>query len=372
MKDYCYRGEPIMDRLDRVPRSEIKWLWPGRVPLGKLTLIAGDPGLGKSFVTLDMIARTTVGAEWPDGAPCVIRRRCDDAPSHDDPKDGTMGSRTEPVGADCVLLSAEDDPADTIRPRLESLNADLRRVAVVHGVHFRDSGFERSALRLDRDIEAIDGALAQRPRPRLVVIDPISAYMGQTDCNSNAEVRSVLMRLGEVAAARGVAVVCVTHLNKGGAGNKAVYRAMGSLAFTAAARMVWSVMKDPDEPERRLLLPVKSNIAGDSHGLAYRLIAGKLTWDEGAVVSTADEVERTGESAPLPGEFDDAIGWLRGALAGGPAGATDLIAQARGNLISERTLKRAKRELGVVSARRTSPNGSPEWVWSLPEVERSR
>jgi hypothetical protein len=395
MPNDSYAGEPLVRRLDTIPSSQIAWLWPGRVPLGKLTLIAGDPGLGKSFVTLDMIARTTMGDPWPDGAPCVVRPRWNDEPGPDDVITGPIvrPNPDVPVGADCVLLSAEDDPGDTIRPRLEALGADLRRVTLVQGVRFRHAGNpddHGGPLRLDRDIEAIARALAGRPRPRLVVIDPISAYMGSTDCNSNTEVRSVLMRLSQLAGDHGVAVVCVTHLNKGGSGTKAVYRAMGSLAFTAAARMVWSVSKDPQDGARRLMLAVKSNIAAEAPGVAYRLNGGKLEWESGGVDITADEVERaqanpgSTEGAEddgnepggglRPSERDEAMFWLQDRLREGPVEATRLIEEARANLISEKTLKRAKRELAVESKRVQTPAGgalSPAggggvWVWQLP------
>jgi putative DNA primase/helicase len=222
-----YLGEPVISRLDQVPRSSVRWLWPGRVPLGKTTLIAGDPGLGKSFVTLDMAARASNADDWPDDAPCSVYRRGDDMPGPDDPKDGTIGPYDVPVAADTVLLSAEDDPADTLRPRLEALGADLRRIRTLNAVRFAASNREPGPVRLDRDLQALDRALDHCSRPRLVIIDPISAYLGQADGNSNHEMRRLMASLGELAARRGVAVVCVTHLSKGGAGGKAVYRAMG-------------------------------------------------------------------------------------------------------------------------------------------------
>lgn len=368
-----YVGEALVTRMDKVPRANVHWLWPQRVPLGKLTLLAGDPGLGKSFITLEMAARTSRGDGWPDGMACAVRRRHDDTPCDDDPPDGTMGPRDVPVGADTVLLSAEDDPADTLRPRLEAMNADLSRVRVLSAVDFPHSGMGPGPLRLDRDIDAIDQALERCPRPRLVVIDPISAYLGDVDGNNNAEVRRLLMGLSDLAARRGVAVVCVTHLNKGGSGGggKAVYRSMGSLAFTAAARVVWAVMKDPEEPRRRLMLPVKCNITPDTRGLAYRVEDGRLAWERGEVSLSADDVER-GEAAPVPtpGELDEAIAWLRERLEGGAVPATEVTADAAQCAIAERTLKRARRELGVVSRREAPPGVAARWVWELPPRAR--
>ncbi|MFM9959455.1 MAG: AAA family ATPase [Phycisphaerales bacterium] len=399
MRTNPYIGEPMLERLDKVPLSSVRWLWPGRIPLGKVSLIAGDPGLGKSFITLDMASRLSRADGWPDDAPCSIRRRGDDMPGPDDPKDGTIGPYDVPVPGDTILLSAEDDPADTLRPRLEALKADLKRIRVMRAVSFPGasaSGLEPGPVRLDRDIAALDMALDHGARPRLIVIDPISAYLGDADGNSNHEMRRLLMSLGDLAARRGVAIVCVTHLSKGGAGGKAVYRAMGSLAFTAAARVVWAVSKDPDEPKRRLVVCVKSNIAKEAGGLAYRIEDGRLRWEEGAVTISADELEqagargtggngqggsneaaragRTGEPGSgidtLPwgggGGLDHAVRWLHERLSEGPASASVILDEARQCLIAERTLARARNELGVVTQRETTLEGKTIWVLKLP------
>lgn len=358
-----YTGHAVIERMDKVPSSHIRWLWPGRFPLGKITLVAGDPGLGKSYVTLDLAARLSRAMEWPDGAGCVIRRRGDDMPGPDDPPDGSMGPRDEPVPGDTVLLSAEDDPSDTLRPRLEALDADLKRVRVLHAVRFPMSDRQPGPLRLDRDIAALEQALDHCARPRLVVIDPISAYLGEIDGNSNAEVRRLMMGLTDLAQRRGVALVLVTHLNKGGSGGKAVYRAMGSLAFTAAARIAWSVTKDPEEPRRRLMLAVKCNIAGEQSGLAYRLDQGRLTWEPGPVYVSADDVERSeAQAGPGAGELDEAVTWLRERLKDGPVPSLELQNDAEQCGIADRTLRRAKRELGVVSRREAAPGVPARWM----------
>jgi len=242
-----------------VKPEPIRWLWPGRVPLGKLTLIVGDPGLGKSFLTLDLAARVSAGEPWPD------------AP----------GAENTPGAV--VLLSAEDDLADTIRPRLDAAGADVERVAAL------------SISSLQRDLPDLEKAMHDAPGVRLVVIDPITAYLAGTDSHKNADVRSLLAPLAELAARHRVAVVAVSHLNKH-VGGSALYRAQGSLAFTAAARAVWLVAKD------------KADV-------------GRVAWEPDPVEANADEVLSIDPGAGHGRtDRDDAADWLREALGDDPPG----------------------------------------------------
>jgi hypothetical protein len=259
---------PRVVRACDVPVARVRWLWPDRVALGKLTLFPGDPGLGKSFVTLDMAARVTRGESWPD----------------------CPGVR-QPVGG-VVLMSAEDDPADTIRPRLEDADADLARVAIVQGVR---RGDRNATFNLRSDLPALEQAIAAMPNCRLVVIDPVSAYLGDTDSHANADVRAVLGPLSELAGRCGAAFVCVSHLNKSRDG-PAMYRATGSMAFVAAARSAWMFTRDPDDPSRRrcFMLNIKSNLSRPPPGLAYALVDKSqghpvVAWERELVHVTADE-----------------------------------------------------------------------------------
>jgi hypothetical protein len=247
----------VFVRMDEVASRPVSWLWPGRLPLGKLTLLAGDPGLGKSFFTTWLAARVS---------------RCDDFP------DGKNGLRKP---GDVLILSAEDDASDTIRPRLEMHGADLRRVQVLQSVQQGDRT-RTVSVDLDKHMPVLEQWLQEADRPRLIVVDPITAYMGETDANSNAEVRSLLGDLAMLAAAKGVAVVCVSHLNKGSPNAKTVYRTIGSLAFTAAARVVYSVTAGAHEGEERMVLVVKSNLDMKSGGMSYRPVA--LSWPAGGDV----------------------------------------------------------------------------------------
>jgi putative DNA primase/helicase len=224
-----------------IPAQELSWLWPGRIPLGKLSLFAGDPGLGKSLVTLDIAARVTSGREWPDG---------------------TANTQAGSV----IILSAEDDPGDTIRPRLEAAGADLRKAHILQAVRRSKPNGDTSLeyFSLETDLMALQDAVASMDDVRLITIDPISAYLGNTDSHVNAKVRSLLAPLAELSRSLRVAAIAVDHLSK--SNRPALYRPNGSIAFTAAARAVWLFAKSPDDLSQRLMVPGKMNLSPDQKG----------------------------------------------------------------------------------------------------------
>jgi hypothetical protein len=323
----------VLTKLSAVKPSEIRWLWPGRIPLGKLTLLAGDPGLGKSLVTLDIAARVSTGKDWPDSA------------THEKP-------------AGVVLLAAEDDLADTVRPRLDKAAGDAERVSVLTAV--RTAAATRP-FNLAADLDHLQGALTANPETRLVVIDPITAYLGDAEAQSNAEIRALLAPLAALAADLQVAIVAVTHLRK--SGGKAIYRAMGSLAFTAAARAVWGVAKDPNQDTRQLLVPVKMNIGPQPTGLAYSIAPGPvIAWDATAVDFNAERL--LGEAGPLDSALDEAVEFLTSALSSGPCQACDTESAALAAGISKASLKRGRRRLRV----RTRKDATGKWMLSLPQA----
>jgi hypothetical protein len=340
--------QAVVVRLDSVQQRPLEWLWPGRVPLGKLTLLSGDPALGKSLLTLDMAARVSAGQPWPD------------AP------------RTPTAAGSVVLLSAEDDAADTICPRLEAAGADLSRVVEVRAVRTREDGRGR-APSLATDLPALERAIADVGDVRLVVIDPLSAYLGETDSHRNAEVRALLAPLQALAECSGAAIVAVSHLNKN-SGVSAMYRTMGSLAFVAAARTAWAVQRDPEDDGRVLLLSVKCNLAARTAGLAYRVAPSSdgrrvpiLAWEPDPVDMTAAEA-LAGSARPLRAERTQSTSeWLSNLLAHGAVDSEQVRCQAREAGIGRKELTRAKEALGV----RSSPGGyGRPWLWSLPGRSR--
>ena len=324
--------EAIVVRPSEVEEQAVEWLWPNRIPLGKLTLLAGDPGLGKSFVTVDMAARVSTGRGWPD---CY--------------------EQGQPVGS-VILFNCEDDLPDTVLPRLNKAGGDPSRVIALQGVACIDAETGQRRQRgfsLDNDLPKLQEVLEANRDVRLVVIDPVSAYCGATDSHKNADIRAMLAPLAELAGRYRAAVVMVTHLAKG-SGGKAVYRAMGSLAFAAAARAVWHVGKDHDDDKRRLILMAKINVCEEATGLAYRLKDGAVCWEEMPVAMTADEYlasERAAsdESAEQRGDLQEAIDYLLDTLRDGPRATKDVEADAKAQGITVGTLKRARKKLRVIA-----------------------
>ncbi len=345
-----------------VPPSEVAWLWPGRIALGKVTLLAGDPGLGKSMVTLDIAARVSRGTAWPD-AVAPPSRGGDMAPSA-----ARLAASTP---ASVVLLSAEDDLGDTIRPRLEAHGADCTRIVAIQAIAGRDdqSTYRRS-FDLGRDLERLTETIDTMENCRLVIIDPISAYLGRAAENANAEVRSLLGPLAMLAAERRLAIVVVTHLRK--EEGAAMYRTMGSLAFIAAARSAWIICKDPFNPRRRLLLPVKNNLASDTGGLAYTIEPLGMG-DAVAVCWSAETIETPADTAMIrearpvgrpADERDEVARWLADVLAPGPLPAGEVREAAEAHGFAYATLRKAFRDLGGRASRHP---GSNAWQWQLAE-----
>jgi hypothetical protein len=345
---------PMLTRcLADVRPEPVRWLWPGRIACGKVTMLAGNPGLGKSQITASLAATVTTGGLWP--------------------VDRTRAER----GA-AVFLNAEDDAGDTLVPRLTAAGADLTLCHVIDAVNIADrEGLPRQrGFALSRDVSALTETLASFGNVKLLVIDPVSAYLGAVDSHRNAEVRALLAPLSDMAARLGVAVVCVSHLNKGG-GTDALARVTGSLAFVAAARAAWIVARDPQDPERRLFLPAKNNIGPDASGLAFGIEpvtlddgieTSRLAWHTEPVSVTASEAlaadggqDRRSE-APQSAEAE---AWLAEALAVGPVATETLRQRARADGIAWRTVERAKTALDV-RARRHGFGESGRWAWELP------
>lgn len=347
---------PVLVCMADVKPEPVRWLWPSRFAIGKLTMLAGDPGLGKSFITLDMAARVSRGDGWPD----------------------SPASTCAPGGV--VLLSAEDDLADTIRPRLDMAKADVTRIRALTTVRI---GIDPASgkpifapFNLAQHLPMLEGAIRQVADCRLVIIDPISAYLGGTDSHKNADVRGLLAPMTELAARYGVSIVAVNHLRKGE--GPAMYRTMGSLGFIAAARAAYAFSKDNDDPtgSRRFMLPIKNNVGNDKTGLAYRLLAGcggipAVAWEPDPVSMSVDDALRNDDHAGGKDdggtERQEAVAWLRAALAAGPVEARNVYDRAQKDGIAKRTLDRAKHDLRVI-AYREGFGADGSWRWKLPQA----
>jgi putative DNA primase/helicase len=337
-----YVDSLVVEQLCDVPQYAVQWLWPGRLPLGRLSLLAGDPGIGKSLVALDIAARVSSGAPWPD-TPDVPR---------------------EP--ANVLVFSMEDDLSDTIKPRLLRAGADSQRTFVVEGVYneppIHNLQWKRR-FRIREDIRSVKEMCNAFQPVRLIVFDPIAAYCGNGDGVAMSVVHSMLAPLLETAAQFGIAVLCTTHLTRGSSG-KAVYRAANRLSFTTAARAVWSIVRDAVVPEKRLLVPVKLNLAPDAAGLAFRIDGdGKVAWEPEPVRMSAD---RAMEAEDATSKMSRTVEWLREALKAGPQDSALIIQNGVARGVSERTIRRAADRLSVQIDRK-GYGGDIESTWSLPQ-----
>ncbi len=299
----------IVVNLSEVTPSPVHWLWPGRIPLGKLTVMDGDPRLGKSLISLDLAARVTTARPMPDGS---------------------LSDLTGPGGV--LILSSEDQPEDTIVPRLILAGADLARVGFFRAIGMPD-GSERmvSIADINRLREALQGQHA-----RLLIIDPLMAFLPST-VNSfrDQDIRSVLGPLIALAAELGVALLVIRHLNKTFMTN-ALYRGGDSIGIIGTARRGLLVALDPDDPtkKRRILVATKANLAALPSSMAYY-------------------TEKTPDGARSA--LEDARSFLVDALADGPIPANVLFREAGQTGIAVRTLHRAKGQMGV----KTRKTGHP-------------
>ncbi|MCL5281434.1 MAG: AAA family ATPase [Planctomycetes bacterium] len=339
-------GGPILQCLADVEPAEVRWLWPGRVPLGRITLLVGRPGEGKSFLTTYMAARVSTASSWPDGSDC-------------------------PSGS-VILISAEDDPADTIRPRLDAHYADVRRVHLLSMVRRIEAGGERHDVMFTlADLEALETALKAHLDCRLVVVDPIGSFLGgRTDAHRDNEVRSVLAPVAKLAEKYGPAVLVVAHRRKS-AGSIADDLALGSRAFTGIARAVWHLTRDSENKVRRLLLPGKNNLAPEGNGLAFTICGEPpaISWEREPVAMSADDAlsVENGDEKKKPGPKSEtrnkAAEWLRDVLKTGPMAAGKIKDEAGEAGYAWRTVQRAKDDLGIKPYR---DQFGGAWMWRLP------
>lgn len=329
---------PVLVRLADVQPEAVTWLWPGRIARGKLTLLVGDPGVGKSMLTIDLAARISRGAAFPDGS--------------------------QAPGGAVIVLTAEDGVADTVRPRLDAMMGDPTRVFVLTGIR-TSADSTPGHFQLTTDLPHLEHAITEH-NAVLVVIDPLSAYLGEKDSYKDAEVRRVLGPLSMMAERTGVAVVGIMHLNKNEQ-RKALYRALNSIAFVAAARAVFAVAEDPDTEGRVLFLPLKMNIASKPPGLAYRLDGPRIAWDTEPVTADAESALRGADLPEERAERVQAVEVLKELLQAGSMKAEAVKKEASVAGVSERTLYRAKAALKVKAHRVGGLGSAGWWEWELPD-----
>ena len=342
----CELTVELIRACDVIPEA-VTWLWPGWMAAGKMHVLGGAPGTGKTTISMSLAATVTMGGRWPDGS-------------------------RSPIG-NVVVWSGEDDPADTLVPRLALSGADLSRVYFVADVFDMDG---RRSFDPAKDMEPLRRKLESIGDVRLLIVDPIvSAIAG--DSHKNAEVRRGLQPLADLAASMRCALLGITHFSKGTGGRDPVERLTGSLAFGALARVVLVAAKHQEEGEDgrtvRLFLRAKSNIGPDDGGFEYDLQQGELkthpgifasavSWGnsvDGAardLLATADATTDNDERDAL----DDAKQFLRDLLSEGPVPAKQVDADIRGAGYALRTINRAKKLVGA-----TSYKEGKTWLWKI-------
>lgn len=344
-------GHKKLNRLDvvnlsEVERKSIEWFWKDRIPKGKLSLIVGDPGVGKSFFTMFLTAHVTTGRPWPDkrsGAP----------------EQGKV-----------IILTAEDGLSDTVVPRVEDNGGDKAQVFVIRGIQETNSyrGFN-----LAKDVLELEELIKRENKVRLIIIDPVSAYLGfgrDIDSHKDKDVRGVLTPLANLAEKYGITIIGVLHLNKS-QDLGAIHRVSGSMAFVATARAVWVIAKekrDGDDPALRYFVPAKTNHSINPEGLVFKIVEGRIVFQAGKRLPSIADLLSSKVASKTERPRDFAKQFLLEILKDGPVDSSEVLNQAEEKGIAQATLYNAKKELRIESIK--IGGDPPKWIWELPPGEK--
>jgi len=347
------KAEGLLDQVELIEatliRSEpIRWLWSGWMARGKLHVLAGAPGTGKTTIALHLAACVSAGRPFPSGS----RSEC----------------------GNVLIWSGEDDPADTLVPRLRAAGANLERIKLVGEV--TENG-ERFPFDPARDVDKLAAAAARCGDVALLIVDPlVSAVLG--DSHKNAEVRRGLAPLVTLAARLNAALVGITHYSKGTQGRDPLERVTGSVAFGALARIVFGTVQqqtEAGEPRRMMFARAKSNIGPDGGGYTYTIsqteigdgiVASRLVWG-GSVDGTARELLAEAEEvARDPAESGECSDWLREELKGGERDAAEMKRDGAKLGYTPKVIRRAREKLRIRPRKSTFSGG---WVWALSAGE---
>lgn len=328
-----------------VEAKPIVWLWKDRIPKGKLTIFSGNPDCGKTTVLIDVISRYTTGRAYPDGAENAIEPR------------------------DVLMLIAEDDPGDTIKPRLMAAGADLSRVSYLKAVQVKNGAKQiERMLALDHDLDLLEKSLRKNPNIGLVTLDPISGYLGKAELNKEQELRRVLVPIKELAEKLGVTFIGLGHFNKR-SDVSALHKVGGAVAMSGVPRAVWMFAKNPEADDEYLMLLGKGNLTKKRTGMKYRFgekllpngfDAPFIVW-QGDSVGDADSVF-TVAGDPTEKRKAKAKRFLADYLADGDQKSEDIEAKGKAQGISRGALFEAKKEMGIKAEK-----SAGQWWWSLPK-----
>ena len=339
-------------RASMVMKKKPQWLWRGFIPDRKLSILASDPGIGKSLVTCAVAANITRGGMWPDGTHC-------------------------PQGS-VIMLNAEDLNDEDITPRLEACGADLDKVTLTDSTVSEEASETEKVFSLKHDIESLFALVDEIGDVRLIIIDPLNAFLGsEVNANKDSEIREILKPLQILAENKGLAVVVLSHLNKA-VHLEAIHRVSGSMGITGAARGAWTMIKDQADENRRLILPLKMNHGPDDKGFAFRIIMRDVefegdTPEEYAVAEfeaerhhlTAQQALERKRDSYAKDQAEELIEHL---LKDEPMRSSELENLVVSSGTSLASYRRARKSLGIKS--RPVTNDSKQTWWSLlPDQE---
>ena len=324
------RRDCTLARMDQVPAAPLAWLWPGRIACGKITLIQGHSGSGKSQVLLDLAARVSAGAPWPDAA-------------------GSDAAGSAPAGR-VLILCPEDDLSDTVRPRLVAGGADLSRVVAIKALAREQAGQIQPQDLAGLTLGDLEKALLCQRQVKLVVIDSSTAFDAASA--GGVKARQWLAGLARLARQHQVAVLLAAPLE----------RSAAARAMQAIARMVWVLEPDPQDPHRRLMLPGANRLGGSSSGLALRLGEGAVQW-EAQPLAVAEAVSHRGRPGPPPLCRRAAMKWLSQRLEAGAVGLAVIKAELTAAGFSWATIRRASEDMGIEPQWQAAEAG---YAWRLP------
>ena len=304
-----------------IKSKKVEWLWYPYIPYGKITIVQGDPGEGKTTVVLSLISMLSNGVPLP--------------------------FTNEKKTLISIYQNAEDDNSDTIKPRLEHHKADCKNVCFIE----KEDGL------LFMDDDSIEKAII-KSNAKLLVLDPIQAYIGDNvDMNRANVIRPRMTRLKETAERTGCAIILIGHMNKN-SGGKSNYRGLGSIDISAAARSVLLVGKMSKDSDIKVLAQQKNNLAPIGPSLLFRIKKGEINWLSKSSISAEDVL--AGTYARKAGKIDAAKEYLTNRLMYGPVSANDLMEEAEAQNIGVRTLKSAKSEMPISSIKKDGC-----WYWEM-------
>lgn len=318
--------------MEDVVSKEVEWLWYPYIPYGKITIIEGDPGEGKTTLVLKLAAALSRGLPLP----------CDDDKEY------------EPIHI--IYQTAEDGIEDTIKPRLEKAGADCSMIRVIDET--------------DKELSMTDDRLEQaiiETGARLIILDPIQAYIGATvDMHRANEIRPVLKHLGIIAEKHNCAIILIGHMNKA-SGSKSTYRGLGSIDIQATARSVLLIARLRDKPNIRIMAHDKSSLAPAGDAIGF-----EMTEDNGMVCIgpydiTIDEL-LSGNEGRGKKKLDIAENFIKEYFGSNKViPSNEIMMEAAKRSIKRNTLLSAKKKLGITSDKEKAEDGTIYWTWVMPE-----